>query len=242
MHSTYIREVPGAEEVILFIHGFLGSPKHFEAFVKKMPDNISVYNILLAGHNGDVKDFGRASMKQWKNQVEDIMQMLYKKYSRIIIVAHSMGTFFAMEASVKYPDKVESLLLMQTPLKIGVKFRAAVNTFKSFFPVFENDPTIKMYRNAHSVKLSFRLWEYIFWIPRYIELFRESKKSRALIKKVSVPTYIFQSKKDELVSMLSMKFLTGNENIHVTVLENSAHFIYNEKDFLKITNTFEMLI
>ena len=61
---------------------------------------------------------------------------LCEKYENVYIVAHSMGTFFAMEAANAHPDKVKGIILLQTPLKIGVKPSAAINTFKSFFNIF----------------------------------------------------------------------------------------------------------
>ena len=106
-HEAYIRDVSGAESVVLFIHGFLGSPEHFERFIALVPENISIYNILLKGHGGSVVDFGNASMQEWKRQISDIVDMLSKNYKKIYIAAHSMGTFFAMDAAIKYPYKIK---------------------------------------------------------------------------------------------------------------------------------------
>ena len=152
MHKTYIKESDG-DTAVLFIHGFLGSPEHFKKLIEIVPTDVSVYNILLNGHGGSVLDFGKASMESWKKQIDDVVCTLNEKYQNIYIVSHSMGTFFAMEQAIKYPDNVKGLILLQTPLKIGVKPRAAINTFKSFFDIFKNDKVAKAYKNAHSVKL-----------------------------------------------------------------------------------------
>ena len=104
--------------------------------------------------------------------------------------------------------------------------------------MFSDDEISQAYKNSHSVKLNFRLWEYIGWIPRYVELFSESKKARNSIGKVVVPTYIYQSAKDELVSMKSLKFIPKKENIKLTVLKKSAHFIYDKKEFEFILKRF----
>ena len=37
-----------------------------------VPDNISVYNVLLDGHGKGVKEFSKTSMKKWKKQIDDI--------------------------------------------------------------------------------------------------------------------------------------------------------------------------
>jgi len=240
-HKTYIRHTDG-DLAVLFLHGFLGSPEHFEPLVKEIPEGIGIYNLLLAGHGKTVRDFGKASMQQWKQQVEDVMKELEQRYRKVIIVGHSMGTFFAMEQAVKRPELVESLLLLQTPLKIFVKPISVINTLKSFFSLFGEDEVGRAYRNAHSVKLNFKLWEYITWIPRYSELFRASAEHRKTVTRVTVPCYIFQSKRDEMVSLKSLQFVPEQENFHIHVLEQSAHFIYDVQEMKSIQECFCKLI
>ena len=49
---------------ILFIHGILGTTKHFETFLSLVPPNWSICNLSLKGHGGSVKDFSQASMAE----------------------------------------------------------------------------------------------------------------------------------------------------------------------------------
>lgn len=241
-HREYIRHIDG-DRVVLFIHGFLGSPEHFEKFIEIVPENYGIYNVLLCGHGGTVKDFSKASMKKWIKQIEQIVIELSQRYKEITIVAHSMGTLFAYMMAIKYPESVKNMLLLGTPLKISVKCTAFVNSTKSIFGLIsDNDEVGKAYAKAHSVKLNLRLWEYIGWIPRYLELFAESKKGRTNIQLVDVPCFIFQSSKDELVSRKSEKFIPEKENISLTVLENSAHFIYSQEDFDAVLDKFKMIL
>ncbi len=228
-HKTYIKELKGSNMAILFIHGILGSPRHFEKFVSAVKDKASIYNILLKGHGGSVLDFANASMDGWKNQVADVAKYLAEKYDNIYIVAHSMGTFFAIETAINYPDKVKGLLLMQTPLKIGVKASAVVNTVKTLFDI--EDEITAVYKTMNSINLSSHLWEYVDWLPRYVELFRESKRMRNVINSLETKTVIFQSVKDELVSIKSVDYIPKKENIKLNVLEKSAHFIYDENEW-----------
>lgn len=241
-HKEYIRHTDG-EKMVLFIHGFLGSPEHFEKFIELVPKEYGIYNVLLYGHGGTVGDFSSASMKIWKSQIEHILKELDEKYEEIIIVAHSMGTLFSYSLAIKNPEKIKAMLMLGTPLKIGVKWTAFLNSLKSVFGfISDADEVGKAYEKAHSVKLSLKLWEYIGWIPRYLELFREAKAGRSNIQKVSVPCFIFQSKKDELVSFKSIKFIPEKENIYLTVLKNSAHFIYDKEDFKIVLDKFKEII
>ena len=47
---------------------------------------------------------------------------------------------------------------------------------------------------------------------------------------------------DELVSRKSEEFIPRKENISLTVLENSAHFIYNQEDFNVVLDKFKMIL
>jgi esterase/lipase len=82
-HKEYIRHTSG-NTAVLFIHGFLGSPNHFRPFLELVPENFGIYNVLLHGHGRTVKDFSNASMKIWKEQVENIVLQLSEKYDKII--------------------------------------------------------------------------------------------------------------------------------------------------------------
>ena len=60
-HKEYKRIIPEARAAILFVHGIVGTPNHFAEFVSRVPEKISVYNILLDGHGGGasgLRNFG----------------------------------------------------------------------------------------------------------------------------------------------------------------------------------------
>ncbi len=68
-HKEYRNIIPNSKTSILFIHGILGTPDHFSDFIKEVPPNWSIYNILLIGHGKTVNDFSNAIMDDWKNQI-----------------------------------------------------------------------------------------------------------------------------------------------------------------------------
>lgn len=229
-HKEYIKEVPNSKTVVLFIHGILGTPRYFNNFLESVPKNISIHNILLDGHGCGVDEFSNTSMDKWKKCVDEKIKELYKKYENIIIVAHSMGTFFAMEASLKYPQKVKALFLLAVPLKIIVKPDASINAMKVIFNKIDNNPVTESAKIAYGVKADKKIWKYAMWLPRYLELFKESKSSRELVDRITAKTYVFLSLKDELVSVKSYKYFTKNPNIKLTVLKNSRHYYYEDKE------------
>ena len=67
-HAPFTRQGIGRDAVLL-IHGIAGSPGHFRDLTPVIPEEFSVYNILLAGHSGPIENLSHSSMKKWKAQV-----------------------------------------------------------------------------------------------------------------------------------------------------------------------------
>jgi len=60
-------------------------------------------------------------MIEWKQQVKNALEELSETNNKIIIVAHSMGTLFAIQEAIEKP--VEELFLLNVPLKVRVTLR-----------------------------------------------------------------------------------------------------------------------
>ena len=194
---------------ILFIHGILGTPNHFAPFLLHIPPEWSICNILLKGHGGGVRDFSRATMAEWKNQVQYALDELLKEHDRVLIVAHSMGTLFAIQEAIKKP--IAELLLLAA-------------------------------QAAYSIERDRHILRYIGWIPRYLELFVEIRKTRKIIARLSVPSHIYFSLQDEMVSPKSRILLESNAFVTVKALKRSGHFYYSPEDqFLLIEDFKEMI-
>lgn len=242
-HNEYIKAVDGANTAVLMIHGIFGTPRHFDDIVDLVPQEWSVYNILLDGHGKGVKDFARTSMDKWKSQVDGVMAKLYEKYDNIYIIGHSMGTLLSLYISHKYADKIRAMILLAVPLKVFLKPVSAVNSLKLVFGLGkENNPLDVAARNTHSVSHDAWVWHYAGWIPRYLELFALIREVRNNIENITVPCYTFQSKKDEMVAFSSLKHLQKNKEFVNNVLENSMHFYYEPNDYEFLKNSISRIL
>lgn len=233
-HREFTRHSHGSDKAVLLIHGILGTPRHFDRFLDVIPDDWSVYNILLDGHGGTVADFAKTSMDKWKQQVEDKLQMLCEKYSEVVIVAHSMGTLLSIEAAPRHPQ-VKAMILLNVPLHVRLTPAMAVRSIKvAFDKIDENDPLEAATRDATSIETDKRLWRYVSWIPRFLELFKLCRKTVDRIPQISAQCHVFQSRKDELVSARSCRYLENKPGIRYAMLEDSCHFHYSGKDLDRI--------
>ena len=229
-HKEYIREIPGSDTVVLCIHGIIGTPDQFNPLLPQIPKEWSIFNILLDGHGKKVQDFAASSMSKWKGQVQRTLTYLSVRYSKIIIIAHSMGTLFALQVAADKNPRIKALFLIDTPLVPFLRPVFIDNALKIIWDCIPAGQHIALaQKNALSIQPDKRLWLYLGWIPRYIELFQEVAKTRKCIPNIKVPCRVFLSQCDELVSLRSYKYLKGNPRIKVSMLEGATHFYFSDE-------------
>lgn len=243
-HKEYTRIIPGSRYAMLMIHGILGTPDHFQDLIPLVPDDWSVHALLLKGHGGRVEDFSHSSMQEWKTQVFARLEELLAHHEQVVIAAHSMGTLFAIQASLRYPGRIPALFLLGSPLRVFVRPKSAVDAvlMSAFGYVNTKDQSAVDMRRGCSVESDWRLWKYPFWIPRFLELFKEIWDTRKLLTKITIPTQVFQSKNDELVHPSSYDDFLGYDPITVTLLHDSGHFGYGEKDLALLQTRFREML
>lgn len=225
----------------MFIHGILGTPRHFDFLLELVPDDCTVVNLHLKGHGGSVRDFSSASMAAWKKQVHNAVEELLSQGKELFIAAHSMGTLFAAEEAVHNPSI--KLFLMNMPLKIYIRPRLINTSWKIFIGKIDpNDKWMAAAKNAYGIDKDRNIFHYLGWIPRYLELFSEISRVNKLIDKLSVPCTVFFSANDEMVSLKSQKKLRKKPHIKVCILERSGHYYYSETDRSVMRREFEELV
>lgn len=235
-HQAYIRVSKQRHTAVLMIHGIIGSPRHFDVLIPLIPEDWSIYNILLNGHGKTVRDFSHASMDAWRQQITDTTDELCRTYDRVVIIGHSMGTLFAMEQAIRHPNKIAALLLLASPLHVHIMPTFVRTSLKATFGKPESDDVmILATRRSTSISPDKRAWRYVGWAPRFWELLGRIRATRALVPRVAVPTFVWQSRKDELVSLRAVRHFEKNPLISVSFLENSGHYYYPEADLKQLT-------
>lgn len=241
-YEPYIRPVEGAKTAALFIHGIVGSPAHFKDLLPQIPEDWSVYNILLDGHGKGVEEFAHTSMEKWKAQVSNVLTQLLATHERVFIVAHSMGTLLAIEEAVRRPGKVCGLFLLAVPLVFRVRLTAALGSVQAALGVAKIGSMAEQMLNDSGVHLSPQLRSYLKWLPRFAELTKEALRTHVLLDLISVPCRAFQSGKDELVGQTSTELLKKQPGILTQVLENSGHFSYSPADLILLQDALKEMI
>lgn len=242
IHQEYKRICKGADTAVLFIHGIVGTPKHFDFLYPLIPENFSICSLLLEGHGKRVEDFSKASMAKWEEQVQRAVAELAKDHRRILIAAHSMGTLFAIDEAIREP-KVKGLFLLAAPLLIRPKLQALIQPMKLYFDkVMPNDKRGLAAKAAYGIGPEKNPFKYLGWIPRYLELFRKIRQTKKKLPLLPAPATILQSREDELVSIKALPLLQKIKGANIKILERSAHHYYHEEDRFLIEQAFSAFL
>lgn len=224
------RLVPGAKYAVLFLHGIAGSPNQFRSLTgleQLVPEGWSVINVRYPGHGGDVLDFGSSTMEQWRNHARKAFLDLVENHEKVLIVGHSMGTLFAIQLALEYPERVAGLFLLNVPLRPMPRLFFIPNCLRLAFGCVRPDhPREACLQAACGVSPTNRVWQYLTWLPRIFELFGEIAMTEKFLRNLSVPCIAFQSGTDDLVSNLSARVLRKSGVMTVRELPESTHFYY----------------
>lgn len=245
-HPETRRIVPGARYAALFLHGIVGTPNHFRVVLpleELVPGDWSVINVRYPGHGGDVRGFGKSNMDQWRAHARAAFLELSEKHDKILIVGHSMGTLFAMQLALEFPEKVAFLFLVAAPMRPWIRVYGAVNCLRLAFGLIREDHPMEVAtRNVCGVTTTPLVWRYIPWIPRFFELFAEIYRTEKVMGNLAVPCVAWQSRKDELVSNFAAPVLQKSGVMEVDELPDSSHFYYAPQDMREVRLCFQDLI
>lgn len=179
-------------------------------------------------------------MKKWEAQVSRWAAALAARYENLLIAGHSMGALFAFDAALAYPRQVRGLFLLAVPLKVSVRRPAVVHSLQTIFGrIPPGDSAAEATRAACSIRLSPKLWRYLPWIPRYLELFGKIRRTRKILPLARLPITAVQSGKDELVSSRVFSLLAACPQIERILLPGSGHFYYPQKDLETLLGAFD---
>jgi len=215
-------------EIVLFIHGFMGTPRQFDNLVDAVRlQGYSCASLLLPGHGGSVKEFSKTKYTSWQEHVDSEVKRLSETYSKIWIVGHSMGGLLALNASIKFPEHICGIFPIACPLKIVyVSAHAFRINFKKFFRKKSN-PIRVAYIKFSSIPRNFSLLWYIHK-PDF-EFLKLQSKTRKILPQIKSPIVAVFSIKDEVTSIKSLDVMRSelkNCDFKAVMLQESLHAHY----------------
>jgi alpha-beta hydrolase superfamily lysophospholipase len=119
-------EIPGTGsggDAILCIHGFCCSAAIFEYAGRILSEaGYDIYSIDLPGHGRSSGTRGDMDFEVCLQSINQIVSEIKKKSSRVFILAHSMGSTFALWYAHLFRKSVDGLILLSPYIRIkGIK-------------------------------------------------------------------------------------------------------------------------
>jgi len=231
-HAPLFLEGTKKENLVVFIHGFMGSPRQFDKLARiAHKQGCSAAALLLPGHGGAAKEFASGTYERWQNHVCAEVEMYSRDHTDIWLAGHSMGGLLAINAAVKHSLHVRGLFLIACPFRITTVSVHAIKVRIMQVCCRKNNPVKSAYMNGSSVTLSPGL----IWrtIRPTSELKTLMQAARDNLPNVRVPVTAVYSKSDELTSIGSLETLKAELTgapLKELLLTDSLHAYYPEHE------------
>jgi carboxylesterase len=231
-HDPAHRERDGAGTAVVFIHGFMGSPRQFEDLSDAAFEaGCSCHSILLPGHGhgATTKEFVRFNDGDWLHHARQEVAKIRNGYGRIILVGHSVGGLLALNISLEPENHVSDVVLISTPLKILV-FTPKSIVCKLRLAAYPKDNDIKAaYIRGRGVDNGNALY-YPLLVGSAASVYRLIGATKKRLADVTARVCMFHSVKDETAAYESMGMLSDglcNAQTSAHRLEKSWHAYYD---------------
>ncbi|MFT3709384.1 MAG: alpha/beta hydrolase [Archangium sp.] len=114
-------EQTGADKTaLIFMHGWLGSGRWFDAQRDAFSSHFTVVQVDLAGHGASGRDRVKHSVEAYAADIEAVA----KKFERVVLIGHSMSGAHALHATLHLPN-VLALVLVDTLKNVEQQIPAA---------------------------------------------------------------------------------------------------------------------
>ena len=231
-HAPQLLINPASSGIVVFIHGFMGSPRQFDRLAEAVrKQGCSAATLLLPGHGGSARDFASSTFQCWQSHVDAEIERFSCDYKNIWLAGHSMGGLLAVNAAVRFGGYVRGIFTVACPFKITTFSAYTIKVRIRQVLSGKNDPIKNAYLSNSSVVPSPSL----IWHGRKpaAELKKLMIAARNNLPQVRVPVTAVYSTSDELTSIVSLDILkeglTGAFFEPVTLTE-SLHAYYTEHE------------
>ena len=230
---------------VLILHGFTATLDSVNALSEPLRAlGIPVSIPLLAGHGASSPEALRGvRWEAWMADADQALQKLSVDAEQIIVIGHSMGALLSLNLAVRYPGRIDSLILAAPAIKLVSVFAPGrpmhfVAPFVS--RIVRNWGLKTIFSGAQSVK---RVPHYS-WVPTdaIISCFELIKQSRLLLDRVSLPVLILHCRQESTVlpesaTIVYNMIATEASAKSIVWLEHSGHQIFCDCEREKAVQT-----
>lgn len=128
----------GNDEIAIFVHGFTGTPAELKDLAKSVRKELgwTCKGILLPGHGTYLSDLSRSKSEDWTAMLEYELNQARENYRVIHLIGLSMGANLCILGAKKFPEKVSSLVLINSAIFLSPSLKARLFGFLKIFEFF----------------------------------------------------------------------------------------------------------
>lgn len=229
------QKVGNGPEALILIHGFMGNSTNFEYLFDLLGKDLTLIAIDLPGFGLSEKKVKQKLSRRYMAQV--VAQLADRlKLDHYHVLGHSMGSEVALWLALDEPNKVKSLILLDSPLCLSQRNSVSNNIFTKvgLRIVFMNYNFQKkifkdMLVNKENFDEKYFLKNYYLVYQTPLDIVfnlaenQDTSELKEQLGKLSVPTLTIWGENDEVTPLNSAECLLKNVQGKLVVIPNAGH-------------------
>lgn len=226
--------------VLVFLHGFMGSGKIFDALIQKITSFCNPVTIDLLGH-GKTEGAELHYRFSTKEQVADIVKLIQEQLSSpVFLYGYSMGARLALNVTLHRPDLAQGLILESGTFGIEVEAerqaRQALDASRadqiiSNYPEFLNQwSALDLFRHdSQSMELtSIQRDQNPFWMANSLLGFGTGTMPclKTRLPEIVSPTLLLTGELDSKFTRINQAIKKGIEHSELAIIPKSGHRVH----------------
>jgi uncharacterized protein len=189
---------------VLYLHGFASSPASSKA---------TYLNARLAEHGVEVQtpdlnlpDFSTLTITRMLDEVGNALDRWRNR--RVVIIGSSLGGFVAVNAAVRFPGRIDKLVLLAPALDFGDKEMRQLG-----------EMDVVDWQRAGSIDVFH--YAYGRMMPVHYALYDDATRYNALDADLSMPVQVFQGRRDDTVNPATVEtWSRKRSNVELHMLDD----------------------
>ncbi len=223
----------GNDVGVLVSHGFTGTTQSMRLLGETLARDggFTVIGPRLKGHGTDPRDMAQSTAEEWIRSIEEALEVLQARCSRIFITGLSMGGTLTLYTAAMYANVIKGAIPINAAIQLhsaDMAMLAYMRGAPEMLPGIGSD-----IKQPGIVELAYPLTP----VRAIREIYALMHVTHDLLSHVVCPTLIFQSKDDHVVPPPNGPFILehiGAAEKRLVWLENSYHVatLDNDKEFI----------
>lgn len=201
-------DYPGNSTGVLLIHGFTGSAAEMRPMGQYLAaQGYAVVGPLLPGHGTNWQDMANCKWTEWADAVEQAYRALKRRCQKVFVSGGSMGGLLTLYLAQRHPE-IAGIIPM-APAIFTVDWRAGLAWLIKYFVRFRPcDPARDGDDLTDPEARSRYLWSYMGTpVAAAEQLVLLQRAVRRDLRKIALPTLIFQGTRDQSVKPKSAVYV-----------------------------------